>query len=107
MNVLQTVAHFVGAILIANFISEEWDYRYLWRVRCAVPWLISCVAVKFASGAAKNTSMSTILLLVTQRPCRTTSTTAGCLKLLPFRRVAAPFAFSPSSLLALFFPHIA
>lgn len=33
VNAIQTVAHFVGAILIANFISEEWDYRYLWQVQ--------------------------------------------------------------------------
>ncbi|CAN0148364.1 unnamed protein product, partial [Pylaiella littoralis] len=31
VNTLQTVTHFVGAVLIANFISEEWDYRSLWR----------------------------------------------------------------------------
>ncbi|CAM9277329.1 unnamed protein product [Scytosiphon promiscuus] len=50
VNALQTVAHFCGAILIANFISEEWDYRSLWHIvgLCNIPTALAEVAVLFA-----------------------------------------------------------
>lgn len=40
VNAFQTVAHFAGAVLIASFISEEWDYRSLWRVHTTVICLL-------------------------------------------------------------------
>ncbi|CAM9455028.1 unnamed protein product [Hapterophycus canaliculatus] len=55
VNALQTVAHFSGAVLIANFITEEWDYRSLWRVYnvhivglCNLPTALVEVAVLIA-----------------------------------------------------------
>ncbi|CAM9486769.1 unnamed protein product [Ectocarpus sp. 12 AP-2014] len=50
VNALQTVAHFSGAVLIAHFISETWDYRCLWQIVgcCNVPTAIVEVAVLFS-----------------------------------------------------------
>ncbi|CAM9700137.1 unnamed protein product [Choristocarpus tenellus] len=30
VNVLQTIVHFFGGVLVAQFIAEEWDYRLYW-----------------------------------------------------------------------------
>lgn len=56
MNALQTVAHFVGAILIANFISEEWDYRYLWRVPLLLCFALACLRAQAPASRKQQQS---------------------------------------------------